>query len=224
MKLVIDIGYWAWNKAYSRHPEPWELLDVMCEGGAVLCVDSCKSLRRNQFPYYKANRKPIDTDLKDRAISLTERIRIRYPNNVVEMEGLEADDVVSFNTDDEDIIICNDKDYLSLHSKATLKTLRFEEWGCERIKTSLPIKRGNSFLAFQLMYGDVADNVSRLLHFKDRTTAKFVMEQENPLLAAIELLPNPNITRDHLRLLMIPTPLIWSNIDPIEVALERHPV
>lgn len=224
-KIIVDCGYWAWNKAYSRQPSPWETLDALVEGGAILALDSKKSIRKEYLPWYKANRKIELTkeaqELKERSIELTQRLKYRYPSSqIAEIEGMEADDVISFTVNPGDSVMGIDKDFLTIDCDFHLIDVRFKRWGVERIKTDLPIKRGKSFLAYQLLYGDAIDNVPRLLGRGDTYIAKWCFEGENPLQRAIDVLP-PDKVRESLFALMIPSPLIFGNVDPIEYALKE---
>lgn len=98
-------------------------------GELVLCYDSRKYWRREYFPYYKQNRK------KDREKSgldwnkifeclnaIRDEIRELFPYKVIEVEGAEADDIISVmckhhhqNGDTKQVLILSgDKDFVQL--------------------------------------------------------------------------------------------------------------
>jgi hypothetical protein len=113
-------------------------------GELVLCYDSKKYWRREFFPYYKHNRK------KDREKSgldwgsifeclnkIRDEIKELFPYKVVEVEGAEADDVISVlcnrqvkinielqknnKTPEQILILSGDKDFIQLHKHPFVK-------------------------------------------------------------------------------------------------------
>jgi hypothetical protein len=94
-------------------------------GEMVLCYDSRKYWRREYFPYYKQNRK------KDREKSgldwnkifeclnaIRDEIKELFPYKVIEVDGAEADDVISVmckhHTGSKVLILSGDKDFVQL--------------------------------------------------------------------------------------------------------------
>lgn len=94
-------------------------------GEMVLCYDSRKYWRREYFPYYKQNRK------KDREKSgldwnkifeclnaIRDEIRELFPYKVIEVDGAEADDVISVmckhHPNGKILILSGDKDFVQL--------------------------------------------------------------------------------------------------------------
>jgi hypothetical protein len=94
-------------------------------GELVLCYDSRKYWRREFFPYYKQNRK------KDREKSgldwnkifeclnaIRDEIRDLFPYKVIEVNGAEADDIISVMTkhytEGKVLILSGDKDFVQL--------------------------------------------------------------------------------------------------------------
>lgn len=233
MQFIIDGGYWTWNKAYSRVAEPWHSLDTFIESGAVIALDSARSIRKQHIPWYKSKRgKGADFDpaLKERAIELCRKLKLRYSkDSIAEIDGFEADDVVALLVGDCDIVIGNDKDYWSIHGKfdlrdAYMNPITMDTWQ-KKAPKGVTLSRGNSFLTYQLLYGDFADSVPRLLDSKDRWSGPVILASENPLQTAIDILPDTDKVRQHLLALMLPCPLLISDTrDILEIALERHPV
>lgn len=99
-------------------------------GELVLCYDSKRYWRKDFFPFYKQNRK------KDREKSgldwntifnclnkIRDEIKELFPYKVVEVEGAEADDIISVicnqnskqESPDKILILSGDKDFIQLH-------------------------------------------------------------------------------------------------------------
>lgn len=71
-------------------------------GEVVIACDSKKYWRKQQFPYYKANRKKAREDsgfdwplIFDTINLLKEELRVFFPYKVIEVEGAEADDIIA---------------------------------------------------------------------------------------------------------------------------------
>lgn len=71
-------------------------------GEMVIACDSKKYWRKQQFPYYKANRKKAREDsgfdwpaIFDAINLIKEELRAVFPYRVIEVEGAEADDVIA---------------------------------------------------------------------------------------------------------------------------------
>lgn len=113
-------------------------------GELVLCYDSKKYWRREFFPYYKCNRKK---DRKESNLNwnlifetlneIRDEIKENLPYKVVEVEGAEADDIISILTKHQAytnirlqkdmqpavkvLILSGDKDFIQLHKYPWLK-------------------------------------------------------------------------------------------------------
>lgn len=230
MTRYVDFGGFSWTKCatmkYRPAKEVWEDVDRQVENGDMFCMDSSNSLRKESLPWYKAHRSvmPPSTEyLRQCAWEFQKKFIDMYPRSVLAEHGLEADDLCALHQTPGDWIMSTDKDMLTLQ-QAALVDLSGLPWGCERIKTKLPISQGNRWVTYQLLFGDVADNIQRLLLSKDIYSAKIIFAQANPLEAAIAYLP-PALVREHLQAICLPTPLfVAPNMDPIEWALEMYPV
>lgn len=99
-------------------------------GELVLCYDSKKYWRKDFFPFYKQNRKKdreksgLDwTTIFDCLNRIRDEIKELFPYKVVEVEGAEADDVISVICNrnatlpkpDKILILSGDKDFIQLH-------------------------------------------------------------------------------------------------------------
>lgn len=231
MSLYVDAGGYSWTMCaklkYISAKKIWEDVALLANQGAVFCIDSHLSIRKQHLKWYKAQRVdlgPATENLRACAFEFTKKLMKQYPTQCISFQGLEADDLIACAEEPGDIIMSADKDMLTLGKHTWLMDFSMSTWGADRIKTKLPIAKGNRWVTYQLMYGDTADNIDRLLLSRDIYTAKVVMAQPNPLLTAIGMLP-PDLVRDQLRAIMLPTPLhSWPRRDPIDVALETYEV
>lgn len=228
MRIVIDGGTWSWHIAgilNNGHGDWWTETDKMIESGALLCCDSHDSLRRKHVPMYKANRKnlpPSTMKLKRIADEWTRMAQTRYQDaNCLTVVGLEADDVVALIYKATDMIISRDKDFLTLPD-AYLVTPTLIQWGIERqqAKTKVPLAQGERWLAYQILTGDAADGIPRLVHSKDRNTINSIMTLEHPLDMILQMFSEDTL-RDSLNCLLLPTPL-YTGVDPIDEARRRY--
>lgn len=228
MAFIVDMGTWSWKQAsaISYGASKWAATDRLAENGAKFCCDSRNGIRAAAYPSYKANRKSLPAATLNLAILARDWMReARKRYDLIYMDGLEADDVCATISalDNNPKILSTDKDYMQLPA-AELYGADLLPWGIERIqkKTKLPLRQGSVFLAYQLLYGDVSDGIPRALYSYDRTTGPYVFSCREPLIAAIEMLPE-DVVRERLNLLMIPTPL-FTGTDPIDEALHRYQI
>lgn len=236
MKILLDCGYWSFNKAFgyirNSRINCFDIIDAIARDNkpenVIFAMDSHLSFRKIALPEYKANRKNKDKNQRELAKvahDLCLELQNRYPDFCFMENGLEADDIIAKHSNDDDWIICNDKDFLVMQSKATLCKLDWQSWGIERLSskhvTDFKLKRGERALVYQLIYGDVADNIPRCIDSYDRDTGPYILNHTNPLRCAIELLPSIWV-RQSLNALMLPTPLDDCSKDPIEIALEMY--
>lgn len=228
MTLLIDAGSYIWNQSY-RPNFSWDTTDQLVEAGAIFCMDSGESIRKKKLPWYKAQRAGIEKNYPDISIHRARVDRFveffyrRYDKSCyLGYKGAEADDVIGMHVREGDIVMSLDKDLLTIPEQFQLIDTKMVPWGIERFekKTKCKLSRGNSFLTYQLLNGDNADNIPRLLHTNDRLTGKWILSQENPLKWAIAMLPEQKVM-ESLAALLIPTPLLY-NADPITYACEVY--
>lgn len=224
--IVVDMGTWSWHviagTLYGN--SRWGSTDSLCEQGSVLCMDSEVSIRRDRLPWYKANRDELSTataHMRRLAHEWAHEATRRYSCIRAE-RGLEADDLVAMYAGPDDIIISLDKDLLTLPEWTYLIGPDLQPWGIERQqrRTKLPLAKGERWLTYQLLHGDRADNIPRLMYTRDRTTARHVFAQDSPLRAALEMMPERRV-KESLACLLLPTPF-FTDVDPIEEGLRRY--
>lgn len=227
MRYVIDLGTWSWRCAFAimkGHETRWTETDKLCESGAILCSDSHASIRKQAYPWYKANRKnlpQVTMDIQKIAHEWDKQARARYSSCMRHEKGLEADDIVAMHYQPVDLVLSHDKDLLQLKDAWLINT-KMERWDITRQKCkTLKLTQGERWITYQLLHGDVADNIARTLFSRDRYTAPWVFEQSSPLRAALMLLPE-KLARQSLDCLLIPTPLA-TGADSVEEALRRYP-
>lgn len=228
MTLFLDAGTVLWKAAFAQQNgnEPWSRIDSLIESGAKLCLDSRTSIRKLNYPNYKANRKtlaPATRVLLYAAIELSRESKKRYKlgEQVLYEEGLEADDLVALYYKPGDRCVSGDKDYLQLPG-LTMYDSKFDVWGFERLNKQVRtnIDTHERCLVWQMMKGDVADNIPRLIPSGERRLLAELINGENPLKAALERV-GYLAARDQLSLVLLPTPL-HTGIDPVEYAIARY--
>jgi hypothetical protein len=143
-------------------------------GELVICCDDKNYWRRNQFPYYKANRKKARTEseLDWSAIftalnKIRDEIKTFFPYRVIQIETAEADDIigtivhhegVELNNGAEQILVLSgDKDYIQLHKYANVK--QYDPTRKRWITHSSPEK----YLYEHIIKGDTGDGVPNIL-------------------------------------------------------------
>jgi hypothetical protein len=222
MRLLIDVSYVTFKLA--AYDVRWKLMDKFVEAGGELVYDSRTSLRRTAYDWYKANRgdalPPVTQRLRKLAHEMQRTCWTRYSSRL-EVDGLEADDVLAMEAQDCDdcVVVTEDHDLLQL-SNAWLVNQHMDPWGIDRLKTKLPLRKGRSYLAYQLLHGCSTDTVPRRLFSRDTLTAKWVFQQTDPLRVAIELLPE-DLCRESLDCLLLPCPL-YTGQDSIIAALAKE--
>lgn len=228
MTRYVDMGGYSWTACarmkYQSAKIIWNEVVKHVEGGDMFCMDSQRSIRKASLPWYKAQRQemtPATQNLRDCAWEFQKKFTRLFPSSVLVEDGLEADDLCALHASGRDHIMSTDKDMLTLKDMF-LVDLSGIPWGIERIKTKLPVSQGNRWVTYQLLFGDPADNITRLLLSRDIYSAKKIFAQPNPLEAAIAFLP-PGLVREHLQAICLPTPLfVAPNMDPIDWALETY--
>lgn len=223
--MLIDIGYlsFTWCRVQTRN----QLLERLLDAGALLCFDSHYNMRMAKYDWYKANRgasmPAVTHELKAEAKAWQAQIKKLYPEYCLEIEGLEADDVIALELakNDDVYIMTRDHDFLQLRN-AYLVDKNMERWSVTRLtQKTLYLEQGERYLTYQLLHGCSTDTVPRTILSSDRYTAPFVFSQPNPLRVALSMIPEQK-ARESLDVLLLPTPL-YTNTDSIEEALARYP-
>ncbi len=217
------MGYYSFNRAYCQPTNPYKILEDYLSDNTYFVFDGEGSYRKDSLSWYKAQRKELTVEsqeLRKRSIEILNGTKKRFPKNCIDLNKLEADDTIAIYLQDKDTVICNDKDYLTIKSTAKLLTLNLEELTCARFHSRLTLDRGNRALAFQLLYGDVVDNIPRLYYGPNQTVNEIFEKADNPLLECIKLLPLDRV-KSSLAALTLPTPL-YCNRNIIDFVLDTH--
>lgn len=139
-----------------------------------LCLDSPKNYRKEKFSYYKANRANKGTEVSRLKYRMQiEAIKKYLPEmgiDVLEIEGLEADDLIyslAYKYKDDNIVIRSDDSDLSEIIAFAPKAKMFSVMGRGDVEMSTGTLRN------KVIYGDTSDNIPSLGNYiKNFDTAK----------------------------------------------------
>lgn len=137
----------------------------------VICVDNHEHnyWRKNEFPYYKANRKKDRDKSKldwklifDTLHSICFDLKEFFPYQVLNVPYTEADDIIGviakkYHTAERILILSKDKDFLQLHRFPNIE--QFSPIRSEWVKTDNPIKEKK----LHIMCGDGGDGIPNFL-------------------------------------------------------------
>ena len=141
-------------------------------GEVVICTDGFKNWRRDAFPPYKHKRKDarkeskIDWNELFRITNLVlEEIKENLPYKVVEVEEVEADDIIGtlcedsqeFGKGEDILIVSSDKDFVQLQKYSNVS--QYSPMKKSMIKEKLPRKQ----LMELILKGDTSDGVPNVL-------------------------------------------------------------
>jgi len=145
-------------------------------GKMVIACDSRRNWRKEVFPFYKANRKKAreDSELDWNEIFLSlnkirEELKEFFPYPVVQVDGAEADDVISTlchvnGTDvggESILIVSGDKDFVQLQKFVNVE--QYDPVKKKFIRNNNP----NDFLMEHIMRGDRGDGIPNFLSADD---------------------------------------------------------
>ncbi len=145
-------------------------------GEMILCYDDKNYWRREEFPFYKKNRKKERETSKynwDEVFSVLNTIRDEikesFPYRVIQVDGAEADDVIAsiciFNEKrekPEDILILSaDKDFIQLHKYESVK--QYDPIRNRWIEHENPVQ----YLQEHIIKGDRSDGIPNILTCDD---------------------------------------------------------
>ena len=169
-KDPLDIGlvrHMALNKLRSIRMKFREC------GELVIACDSKHSWRRDQYKYYKANRKVnreasgLDWNTIFNTITMIKNeIKGNFPYKVIDIEGAEADDIIAvlaMNFDDgfPTIILSGDKDFIQLHRDGVSQ---YDPVQKKAVKTT---ETPTTYLEEHIIKGDKGDGVPNILSSDD---------------------------------------------------------
>jgi len=145
-------------------------------GKMVIACDSRRNWRKEVFPFFKANRKKAreDSELDWNEIFLSlnkirEELKEFFPYPVVQVDGAEADDVISTlchvnGTDvggESILIVSGDKDFVQLQKFVNVE--QYDPVKKKFIRNNNP----NDFLMEHIMRGDRGDGIPNFLSADD---------------------------------------------------------
>ena len=142
-------------------------------GEVVLCCDNRKYWRKDFFPFYKASRKKnreksnLDWNLIFNMLAkFKDELKENFPYKVIDVEGAEADDIIStlvskfgseLNIGEKILILSGDKDFIQLHKYEYVK--QYDPTRKKWIKHEDP----ELFLEQHILKGDSGDGIPNVL-------------------------------------------------------------
>lgn len=146
-------------------------------GELVIACDNTNYWRRQQFPYYKANRKKSqeasELDWKSIFLCLNkirQELKDYFPYRVIDVESAEADDIIGtlvreFGVEEETLvgidepilILSGDKDFIQLHTFKNVK--QYDPTRKKWVAHDEP----NKYLYEHILKGDSGDGVPNIL-------------------------------------------------------------
>jgi len=145
-------------------------------GELIICTDSTNNWRKQNYPYYKANRKKgrDESKLDWNAIftslnKIRDEIKDYFPYRVINVQSAEADDVIGtlchkFGTElggEPILILSGDKDFKQLQKYSNVS-----QWDPTR-KRSLRTNDPEGFLYEHIIRGDASDGIPNFLSSDD---------------------------------------------------------
>lgn len=143
-------------------------------GEVIICADGKNSWRKNNFPYYKANRKKtreeseLDWSELFKIIgNIREEIEENFPYKVLHFDSVEADDIIGTicsvkgsileNDSEKILILSGDKDFVQLHKYANV--YQYDPVRKKWISNSNP----EQYLKDHILKGDAGDGIPNIL-------------------------------------------------------------
>ncbi len=144
-------------------------------GEIVICTDFLSSWRKEQFKYYKANRKKVREKQEKKGgmdwkalfsiiNKIIEEIDEYFPYKVISVPHAEGDDVIGVlckNIEENSIIISSDKDFSQLHKFKYIK--QYSPIQKKMVVTPDPYK----YLKEHIIRGDKGDGIPNILSDDD---------------------------------------------------------
>lgn len=163
--LNVDGGYLTFKMAFGSF-EAWQY--NYGEDVSIFAVDN-KSKRKDVDSNYKAGRNKGKEDIIEIVHSLRNQVNEEKLLPLCSIEGLEADDIVAcwhlFNATDK--IVGVDKDFFQLPNLETIYYHNMQPYYFMETVKKLPeyvqSLAISNFALYQMLLGDVADNIPRLL-------------------------------------------------------------
>jgi 5'-3' exonuclease len=191
------------------------LVETLKPNKVIVCLEGQNSFRKKIYPEYKANRIIKTGDVKSdkklvakqnilRQAEITTNLLDYLPVYKCYADTFEADDVLyslANNLRNEDVVIVsNDNDLLQILQKKHLNKIRI--YNSSKKVFATPPKHFHTL--FKVLFGDVSDNIPRLVGKK--TAEKIVQSPEllKEFLTSPENLANFNLNMELVELKLIP--------------------
>ena len=143
-------------------------------GELVICTDMHSSWRKQEYPYYKANRKKVRDKQKSEGMNWSDlfqtintiilEIDEFFPYKVIRVPHAEGDDVIAVlarNLPEKSIIISSDKDFTQLQKYKNIKQFSPIQ------KKMLTVPDPYKYLKEHIIRGDKGDGIPNILSADD---------------------------------------------------------
>lgn len=217
MKKYYDMGYLVYHYAYRPYLWGSERGMYTKFAGSVLIGEGFKSIRKQLYPWYKANRKvskqtPQQKEVREKAKFYWKEFEgIQY--ETIYHPLLEADDILALKALEGYTIVTNDKDLAQIPGtieklKGNLKDNLYA--GLPKSLHHLEMTE-DRYLLTLVIYGDEADNIPRLVPKgkKGIVDSLSVYESGDPWLLALDMYGEQLI--DNLYVAVLPSPYVAIN-------------
>jgi hypothetical protein len=213
-----DAHMWDTEKYFYMHK--WS--------GCILVGEGFESVRKTLYPWYKANRDYSNTQrtekqevIHKRAKDIWEEIAVDNKFTVISNPLLEADDILALKALEGYPIVTNDKDLLQLPEYC-----RITKIDGRRTRTNVHAHLPKSmwdipltpekYLLTLCLYGDIADNIPRLIPKGKKAiiASRGIYEHPTPWDEALQIYGQSLL--DNLFLAVLPNPYIFVNVPDIQ--------
>ena len=167
--MIVDAGYLTFKLSFGSE-NVWDIWEAL-NGYEVtaFCCDSSNPFRRKDSRDYKAHRKLADPVILQKVKALREKVESESSLPISKVESCEADDLVSvyklFNPDKE--IMGVDKDYFQLEDVNYVLDHNRSHYTKQSVIDKIPAYlrelAQRNFALYQMLYGDSADGIKRIL-------------------------------------------------------------
>ena len=148
---------------------------------AVVMDAPGKTFRHDMYPQYKANRKPMEQDLRDQIDPLHRVIKaLGLP--LLSVPGVEADDVIGTLADQGEadgldvLVLSGDKDMAQLVTEhVTLQDIDSPPLNADKVKEKFDV-RPDQIIDYLALAGDPVDNIPGVPGVGKKTAAKWLAE------------------------------------------------
>lgn len=191
------------------------LTEALNPSKIIFCLEGQNSFRKKLYPEYKANRIIKTGDEKSEKKISAKKDLLRQADIAIQLldylpvykcysDTFEADDVLytlANNLKDEDVVIVsNDNDLLQILQKQHLKKVRIYN-SSKKIYAEPP---RHFYSIFKALFGDVSDNIPRLLSENKAAAVVDSPELLKEFLTSPENLANFNLNMQLVELKLIP--------------------